>query len=149
MGDDLRTCPYCGTAVRDAFCSDCHGELDPESLAAAEMTRAQTADGTIGPPSQADIRFLFPLNDIGFGVLALSFIPAVIVCELLRDDRDGMKLVIGGPLTAAIDLGYRLRTQAGSVLLPERGGKFFWLPIWVFGFLWTLYGLWQLSRGPG
>ncbi|HEX4611349.1 MAG TPA: hypothetical protein VH092_24360 [Urbifossiella sp.] len=113
------------------------------------MTRAQTADGTIGPPSQADIRFLFPLNDIGFGVLALSFIPAVIVCELLRDDRDGMKLVIGGPLTAAIDLGYRLRTQAGSVLLPERGGKFFWLPIWVFGFLWTLYGLWQLSRGPG
>jgi hypothetical protein len=55
-----------------------------------------------------------------------------------------MKLVIGGPLALVIDLVYRLRSPSGDLLLPSRGGKFLYLPVWVFAIFWFLYGLWQL-----
>jgi hypothetical protein len=88
---------------------------------------------------------LLPINVAGFIMIAAGFLPALGVCRLLGDDRDGLKLVIGGPLTLALDLAYRLRSPAGSLFLPRRGGKLAYLPLWVFGIFWIGYGAWQLS----
>jgi hypothetical protein len=87
---------------------------------------------------------LLPFNAAAFAIVAVSFLPALGICRLLGDERDGMKLVIGGPVALVIDLIYRLRSKSGDLLLPGRGGKFLYLPVWVFAIFWSLYGLWHL-----
>jgi hypothetical protein len=91
---------------------------------------------------------LLPLNGAGFVMIAAGFLPALGICHLLGDDRDGLALAIGGPLTLAIDLVYRLTMPSGHWVVPSRGGKFFFLPLWVWSVFWTLFGVWHLSEGP-
>jgi hypothetical protein len=87
---------------------------------------------------------LWPLNAAGFLIIAGSFVPALVICYLIGDNRDGMKLAIGGPLALAADLVYRLTIRDGHWLVPTAGGKFLFLPVWVFGVFWTIYGVCQI-----
>jgi len=86
----------------------------------------------------------WPVNASGLVIIALSFLPALGICHLLGDARDSMKLAIGGPLAVVIDLVYRGTSPSGHWFLPNHGGKFFFLPLWMFGVFWSLYGAWQL-----
>ena len=146
MGNELQVCPHCGAAlssVQDAFCSECRNPLDEPQPGAAGLRReSQGASVTQSDP--LPLGSLLPVNAAAFVILGVSFLPALGICRLLRDDRDGMKLIIGGPLALVIDLVYRLRSPSGDLLLPSRGGKFLYLPVWVFAIFWSLYGLWQL-----
>lgn len=146
MGTKLQACPHCGAAlsfVQDAFCSECRNPLDDPQAGVCELHRASRG-ASATQPDPLPLGSLLPFNAAAFAIVALSFLPALGICQLLRDNRDGMKLVIGGPLALAIDLVYRLRSPSGNLLLPSRGGKFLYLPVWVFAIFWSLYGLWQL-----
>jgi hypothetical protein len=143
MSGELQACPHCGAAVRyagDAFCSECRGRLDEPPVGTTETS---TSDGRPVPP--LDLGALLPINVAGLVMIAASFLPALGVCRLIGDDRDGLKLVIGGPLALALDLVYRIRSPDGNLFLPGRGGKLAYLPLWVFGIFWLCYGVWQLA----
>ena len=73
-----------------------------------------------------------------------SFLPALGLCHLLGEDRDGAKLALGAPLAIALDLAYRGTRPVRRWLVPSGGGKFLYLPVWLCGILWAVYGVWQL-----
>jgi hypothetical protein len=87
----------------------------------------------------------FPLNGSGLAILVLSFLPALAICQVIGDNRDGVKLVIGGPVSSVMDLAYRCSSPERHWLYPNDGGKFFFFPMWMFGVFWTLYGTWKLA----
>lgn len=146
MGHELQVCPHCGAAlpyVQDAFCPHCFSPLD--ELPAPVAGSALVASGPpAAPPGQFSVGALLPFNGAAFAIVAVSFLPALGICRLMGDDRDGTKLVIGGPLALVIDLAYRLRSPSGHLFLPGSGGKFLYLPVWMLAIFWCVYGLWQL-----
>lgn len=140
MMDENQTCPHCGARLQyvgDAFCPECRNSLDVD----AREDSAGKLDVRL-PSSAAG--WLLPLNVAGFVIIAVSFLPALGICHLIGDNRDGTKLAIGGMLSLAIDLLYRFSIPSGHWLLPNHGGKFFFLPVWMFGIFWTVYGVKQL-----
>lgn len=78
-------------------------------------------------------------------MIAIGFLPVLGVCNLLGDDRSGLILAIGGPIIVALDVAYRFQWSSGDLLQPGHGGKFLFLPIWLFGIFWFAYGMWQLK----
>ncbi len=139
MAGEPRVCPHCGATpghAGDAFCPDCRGRLGD-----TQMGGDGAADDHAVPLTLAS---LLPANGTGFALIAASFLPALGVCYLVGDDRDGLKLTVGGPLALGLDLMYRLRSPDGHWLLPGRGGKFAFLPLWVFGIFWFCTGIWEL-----
>ena len=146
MSQELQACPHCGAAlpyVRDAFCSECRTPLD-ELPADVAGSNAAASGILVTRPGPLRLGSLLPFNVAAVAIVAVSFLPALGICRLLGDDRDGTKLAIGGPLALVIDLVFRFRSPLGDLWLPGRGGKFLYLPVWVFAIFWSLYGLWQL-----
>jgi hypothetical protein len=150
MADNHQNCPYCGATlpyVLDAFCSECRNPLDADSWPQATRSSVHDAGVSDAPATSPAASWLFPINVAGYVIIAASFLPALAVCHLLGDNRDGAKLAIGGPLVLLMDLAYRLRFKSKDFLSPAAGGKFLYLPLWPFGIFWSLFGLWQLSAG--
>ena len=136
---DLNECPHCGTVIqtpRDAFCPECRNLLEPPAPSAREPLDVEL------PQSPA---IWFPLNGSGLLIVATCFLPALAIGQLLGDNRDAVKLVIGGPVATVMDLIYRNFSPDGHWIYPNAGGKFLYFPMWVFGIFWTLYGTWKLA----
>jgi hypothetical protein len=60
--------------------------------------------------------------------------------------REVVLLVVFGPVATVADLGYRLGSASGHWFHPNAGGKFFFLPLWLWGIFWLCYGLWGLNH---
>src|SRR5205823_460511 len=80
-------------------------------------------------------------NKAGYVLIGISFGLAYFVCWLSGDTRNDRMLMIGGPIATVLDLGYRRYSAGGHWLLPGQGGRFLFLPIWVFGFIWLAIGM--------
>lgn len=146
MSNELQTCPHCGVAlpaVQDAFCSECRNPLDVISVQAGGI-QLTVRVMSVAQPDTGFLSLLSHTNAAAYIIMAASFLPALGICFLLGDDRDGLKLVLGGPLALLIDLVYRLRSPSGHLLLPDGGGKLLYFPVWMLAIFWFLYGLWQL-----
>lgn len=146
MSNALQACPHCGAAlpaVQDAFCSECRNPLDVISVQAGGV-QLTVREIPVAQPDTELLSSLLPFNAAAFAIVAASFLPALGICFMLGDDRDGMTLLLGGPLALMIDLAYRLRSPSGHLLLPGGGGKFLYFPVWMLAIFWCLYGLWQL-----
>ena len=140
MSQTVQECPHCGAKlhyVGDAFCSECRNPL--------ETGTCLDPNDQSDPSPPFSLTVFLPFNLGGVVITALSFWPALGICYLLGDARDGMKLVIGGPLAFVLDLAYRSSTSPSrDWFSPSQGGKWLYLPLWMFGIFWTLYGVWQL-----
>jgi hypothetical protein len=140
VNDVPQKCPHCGVVIetpRDAFCPECRGSLDdPPARPAREILDIER------PSSPA---MWFPLNGSGLVILVLSFLPALVISQMIGDNRDGIRLVIGGPISFMMDLIYRCSSPERHWLYPNGGGKFLFFPMWMFGIFWTLYGMWRLA----
>jgi hypothetical protein len=150
MDEELQACRHCGAPlpwVRDAFCSECFHPLDAPPRPAKVGPRPASGGVPDAEPGPAGLGPLLPVNAVGFMIVAASFGPVWVVCQLLGEGRNAVILATGGPIALALDLGYRLRFSNGDLLRPGLGGKFLWLPMWGFGIFWFVYGLWQLVAG--
>jgi hypothetical protein len=86
-------------------------------------------------------------NIVGIVIFALSFAVGFGVAHLAGRSDSGLMMVLAGPLAIILDLGYRLLRPTGHWLHPERGGSLFFLPMWLFGIVWTVLGAIYLIRG--
>lgn len=77
-------------------------------------------------------------------MIGLSFGLAALICRFLGNAGDAMMLAVGGAISIPIDLIYRSYSPLGHWINPNGGGKFFFLPIWIFGVFWTCYGVWKV-----
>ncbi len=150
MNEEHEACPHCGASLpwaRDAFCSECGSPLDAASRPVPVGQPLASGNTPAAEPDLAALRAFLPFNAIGLVIVAVSFLPVLGVCRLIGEERTGVVLAIGGPVALALDLRYRLRFSGGDLVLPSRGGKFLWLPLWGFGPFWFAYGLWQTLAG--
>src|SRR5207244_4633733 len=83
----------------------------------------------------------------GIVMFALSLAAAFGVGHLVGRSESGLLMVIAGPLAAGLDLGYRSMREKRDWYHPERGGSLFFLPVWLFGVVWTVLGAVYLLRG--
>lgn len=133
MAGELSACPHCGAAlpyVQDAFCSECRNPLDAPPKRETVNIMQAAEEISVETPNRIPLSIsrLLPLNRAGFFMIVASFLPALAICHLLGDKREATQLAIGGPLALAFDLWYR-RSTSRNVLLPNSGGKFFYLPL--------------------
>jgi hypothetical protein len=84
---------------------------------------------------------MFGFNVVGFGIVVFGFGAAYGIGALLGATDDGMLLILGGPLTMALDLLVRLKGEDGHWIIPNRGGYFVFIPIWILGAIWTVLGV--------
>jgi hypothetical protein len=111
------------------------------------MTQAEAfLDRTMPPPGQGDGCLFVSFNSLGFLYFVESSLSVVAVEWALRDDRYGVKLVTFGTVAALLDLRYRLFNPVGRLFAPSRGGKAFFLPLWMPGLAWIVAGIYQLTR---
>ncbi len=87
-------------------------------------------------------------NLVGLAILAISFGIAFVAGHLFGVSSEGAVMIIAGPIAAVCDVGYRLRHGGSpSWFHPRRGGHLLFLPIWLFGVLWTVLGVAYVFRG--
>jgi hypothetical protein len=86
-------------------------------------------------------------NEVGIAICAIGFgIAFAIAHFLFHFSVEGLVMVIGGPLIAALDAIYRLKFGKGHWLSARGGGGLFFLPVWAFGLLWLVLGVVYLIK---
>jgi hypothetical protein len=80
-------------------------------------------------------------NRTAYLMVAASFALAAVVLFFLRDRGPDTLLVLCGALAAVIDLVYRVRGPVMRLLRTDLGGRFLFMPLWVFGVFWLCLGL--------
>ena len=63
----------------------------------------------------------------------------VIAKKCAVEDYEPLSMVIGGPLTVAVDAIYR-RVYEIDMFEPVRGPSICWLPVWLIGATWAALG---------
>ena len=91
--------------------------------------------------------FVIIFNWLGFAFLAVGFAIAMSVRAVAGIQTEGASMLILGPVVLATDLAYRLLRKDGHWFSSSRGGSLFFLPVWMFGVLWTVLGAVYLYRG--
>ncbi|HEV7671402.1 MAG TPA: hypothetical protein VGS22_23025 [Thermoanaerobaculia bacterium] len=86
-------------------------------------------------------------NFIGIGMVAIGFGVAFGIGSLLGLTAEGPLMMIAGPLLLVLDLGYRAKKQPPNWFHPRSGGHLFWLPVWIWGLIWSALGLVYVLRG--
>jgi hypothetical protein len=79
----------------------------------------------------------------GIVMVAVSLAVGIGVANRAGWQGEGPAMLIAGPLTAALDGGWRVlfaRPQSRWWFSSEHGGSLFWLPVWSFGALWLVLG---------
>ena len=86
-------------------------------------------------------------NLVGIAMVVIAFVVAFAVGAVIGTDAEGPLMIIAGPLLAAMDIGYRLKTKDGHIYIPNKGGSLFFLPVWAFGALWFILGIVYTVQG--
>ena len=50
-------------------------------------------------------------------------------------------LTVAGVIVVFLDLLYRFKAGEGDVFHPRKGGQVFWIPLWIWGGLWSIGAL--------
>ncbi len=79
--------------------------------------------------------------------LMISFGIAGGIGYLFGTTAEGPIMLMAGPLAIACDLVYRLKRDEGHLFHPGGGGALFFLPVWLFGVLWTIIGIGAVIKG--
>lgn len=144
----VKICPHCGAELSgdgDAFCSVCQVQLDDRDGTAKASPLDIVEDGPRPMWEWAASLFGYGecllYNRVAYLILLFSFGPAILCGALIGDLSPRKPLVIGGLLSTAIDLTYRLSSPTRHWLRLSRGGRFFCFPIWLMGIFWLVMGL--------
>ena len=86
-------------------------------------------------------------NALGLAFIGIGFAVAISIRALAGIESEGATMLILGPVVAAADLLFRLLHPSGHWFMPRRGGALFFLPVWLFGVLWTVLGAIYLYQG--
>jgi hypothetical protein len=84
-------------------------------------------------------------NWLGLLEAAAGFAAGWAVCDMVGSESNGLIGVIGGPLTAMMDLVHRVEKRR-SLWRGSGGGRLFFLPVWMLGAFWLGAGVVQLVR---
>jgi hypothetical protein len=87
---------------------------------------------------------LFIYNIPGLVVVALAFGIAIGAGWVTGVQDEGRLTLIGGVLTLAFDMAYRLLKKGGDLLTGSKGGSLFFLPAWGFGVFWIVLGIFYM-----
>jgi hypothetical protein len=83
----------------------------------------------------------------GLAIAALAYGVSFGICRLAGvDHHDGALMAILGPLAVALDVAYRRRWGGGDLLRGGAGGALFFVPVWVFGVVWSIIGAYYLIQ---
>ncbi len=86
-------------------------------------------------------------NYAGIIMTVIAFAVAFGVGAVMGTNAEGPLMIIAGPLLAAMDVTYRLKTKDGHIGIPHKGGSLFFLPAWAFGALWLVLGIVYTIQG--
>jgi len=79
-------------------------------------------------------------NVPGISMVALGISIAFGIGMILGTSAEGPLMLISGPLVAIFDLAYRSTRPQPRWFHPGFGGSLFYLPVWLFGVIWTVLG---------
>ena len=91
--------------------------------------------------------FVIIFNWLGLAFLVVGFAAAFCVRAVAGIQSEGALMLVLGPVVLAADLAYRLLRKDGHWFSSRKGGSLFFLPLWMFGVLWTVLGAVYLYRG--
>ena len=80
-------------------------------------------------------------NYPGIIIAAIGFAIAFGIGAIFGTSAEGPLMLIGGPIVALLDLGYRFTVKNGHWFIPHRGGSLFFLPVWALGAFWFVLGI--------
>jgi hypothetical protein len=86
-------------------------------------------------------------NWLGLAFLGIGFAVAMSIRAAAGIESEGGTMLILGPVVLVTDLAYRLLRKDGHWFSSRQGGQLFFLPLWMFGVLWTILGAVYLYRG--
>jgi hypothetical protein len=86
-------------------------------------------------------------NALGLAFIGIGFGVAMLIRSVAGVESEGGTMLVLGPIVAATDLIFRFSHRDGHWFWPKRGGQLFFLPVWMFGVLWTVLGAVYLYRG--
>ena len=88
------------------------------------------------------------INWVGLAICAIGFGVSFAVGHFLfHSTSEGLIMVIAGPIVCALDVLYRMKSQPGQWSLSQGGGCLFWVPVWAFGVVWLVLGIFYLMGG--
>jgi hypothetical protein len=87
------------------------------------------------------------INLAGIAILAVSLGAAFGIEHWIGKTSEGLLMIIAGPLAIVGDLTYRWWYSEGRWFHPGAGGALFFLPIWGFGILWLVLGIFAIAQG--
>lgn len=86
-------------------------------------------------------------NIIGVIILAISIGVAFGVTSLLGITAEGPWMIIAGLIASVLDAAYRIYKGGNALFHPKRGGQLCFIPVWLFGVVWTILGVVYIIRG--
>lgn len=86
-------------------------------------------------------------NYVGIFMMIIAFTITFEVGVILGTEAEGPLMMILGPLLIVMDVTHRLKSKGGHLYIPRRGGSFFFLPVWAFGVLWFVLGIYDTVQG--
>ncbi len=86
-------------------------------------------------------------NLVGIIMMIIGFTISFGIGAILGTDAEGPLMMILGPILIAMDVTDRLRSKGGHLYIPSRGGSLFFLPVWAFGVLWFVLGIYDTVQG--
>ncbi|MBP6629699.1 MAG: hypothetical protein KBG28_29355 [Kofleriaceae bacterium] len=85
----------------------------------------------------------------GLGLFAVAFSIGLGAGAALGDDREGVQMLVAGPVLAVLDGGWRVARGLPLVRSAKPGQldpRFLYLPMWLWGLFWTGLGAYYLVR---
>jgi len=83
----------------------------------------------------------------GIIMLLLAYGIAFGIGHLVGFSAEGWLMIVAGPLATMMDLVYRSKRSGQNWFHPAAGGNLFFIPVWIFGILWTFVGVFYVIRG--
>lgn len=82
---------------------------------------------------------IFNLHGLLF--LGIGFAAAFALGAFAGWESEAEYMLVLGPMVAGSDLAFRLLHKTGHWFWPRSGGHLFFLPVWMYGLLWTVLGV--------
>jgi hypothetical protein len=84
-------------------------------------------------------------NLIGLVMFIVAFGAALGISRVVGSTGNGFATLCGGVLLTALDLGWR--TRRGTMRRFGGGGRMMFVPMWVWGIVWTVLGVYECVKG--
>jgi hypothetical protein len=85
------------------------------------------------------------INLIGLVMFLAAFGAALGISRLVGSTGEGFATLCGGVLLMILDVGWRKRR--GTMRSFAGGGRLMFVPMWVWGIVWTAIGVYYCAKG--